>query len=411
MGPFIEYLRRCNFMLQQGRYVADVAYFIGEDAPKMTGVCDPPLPEGYSFDYVNADVLRNHARVRDGKLVLDSGMEYRVLVLPRQESMRPEVLEAIADFVAAGLSVVGPAPTKSPSMQHGIFEADERVKELSEKIWNGSAKGLAYPDGTPLNRVMDDLGVRPDFTYEREGKLLFIHRTLGADGDIYFISNQEDAPVTVTPSFRADPAFRAELWDPLTGKVTGWDGKSLSLERLQSVFVVFRKNAAKPAGSPRPAAQSGTPLSGPWTVDFAASAGNPAFTRTFDNLTDWTEHPDPAVRTYSGQAVYRNTFMVSRKGSVTLDLGEVMVLATVRVNGREAGGVWTYPYRLDITDLVQEGENTLEITVFNNWRNRLIADEALPEDQRGTWTNIQPYGAGEALQASGLLGPVTLYSE
>ncbi len=411
MGSFIEYLRRCNFMLQQGRYVADVAYFIGEDAPKMTGVCDPPLPKGYSFDYVNADVLRNHARVRNGRLVLDSGMEYRVLVLPKQETMRPEVLEAIAGFVEAGLSVVGPAPVKSPSMQHGIFEADERVKELSEKIWNGSAKGLAYPDGTPLNRVMDDLGVRPDFTYEGEGKLLFIHRTLGADGDIYFISNQEDAPVTVTPSFRADSAFRAELWDPLTGKVKGWDGKSLSLDRLQSVFVIFRKNAARPVGSPRPAAQSGTPLPGPWTVDFAASAGNPAFTRTFDNLTDWTEHPDPAVRTYSGQAVYRNTFMVSRKGNVTLDLGEVMVLATVRVNGREAGGVWTYPYRLDITDLVQEGENTLEITVFNNWRNRLIADEALPEDQRGTWTNIQPYGAGEALQASGLLGPVTLYSE
>ena len=85
-----------------------------------------------------------------------------------------------------------------------------------------------------------------------------------------------------------------------------------------------------------------------------------------------------------------------------------MVLATVRVNGRNAGGVWAYPYRLDITDFVQDGENALEITVFNNWRNRLIADEALPEDQRGTWTNIQPFTAGDELQASGLLGPVTL---
>jgi hypothetical protein len=125
-------------------------------------------------------------------------------------------------------------------------------------------------------------------------------------------------------------------------------------------------------------------------------------------LTDWTVHTDPAVRTYSGHAVYRNTFMVSRKGRATLDLGEVMVLATVRVNGKDAGGVWTYPYRLDITDLVKDGENTLEINVFNNWRNRLIADEALPEDQRGTWTNIQPFTAGDELQASGLLGPVTL---
>ena len=174
------------------------------------------------------------------------------------------------------------------------------------------------------------------------------------------------------------------------------------------MFVIFRKGAAKPAGSLGRAERREASLSGPWTVDFAASAGNPAFTRTFDNLTDWTEHADPAVRTYSGQAVYRNTFTVSQRGSVTLDLGEVMVLATVRVNGRDAGGVWTYPYRLDITDFVQDGENALEITVFNNWRNRLIADEALPEDQRGTWTNIQPFTAGDELQASGLLGPVTL---
>ena len=145
-------------------------------------------------------------------------------------------------------------------------------------------------------------------------------------------------------------------------------------------------------------------------MDFAPSAGNPAFTRTFDTLTDWTESADPAVRTYSGHAVYKTTFTLSDAGKnrVSLDLGEVMVLATVRVNGKDAGGVWTYPYRLDVSNLVQEGENTLEVTVYNNWRNRLIADERLPEDQRGTWTNIQPFAADDELQSSGLLGPVSV---
>ena len=409
MGPFIEYLRRCNFMLQQGRYVADVAYFIGEDAPKMTGVCDPPLPDGYSFDYINADVLRHHARVRDGRLVLDSGMEYRVLVLPRQETMRPEVLEAIAGFVQEGLSVVGPAPTKSPSMQHGIFEADERVKTLAQKIWNGSGKGLVYPDGTPLDLVLADAGVGPDFLYEGDGQILFIHRSLGSDGDIYFISNQEDRPVTITPSFRTPRGYGAQLWDPLTGEVSAWDGKTLSLDRLQSLFVVFRKQAGRPAGHVERSEVS--VLDGPWTVEFAASAGNPAFTCTFDSLADWTQSADEAVRNYSGHAVYKNSFTLPAAGKkrISLDLGEVMVLATVRVNGKDAGGVWTFPYRLDITDLVRKGSNELEITVFNNWRNRLIADERLPENQRGTWTNIQPFGAGDSLQPSGLLGPVSLY--
>ena len=91
-----------------------------------------------------------------------------------------------------------------------------------------------------------------------------------------------------------------------------------------------------------------------------------------------------------------------------LDLGEAMVLATVKVNGKDAGGVWTWPYRLDVTDLVKDGENTLEITVYNNWRNRLIADERLPEGERKTWTNNQPYGPDDDLQSSGLLGPVVI---
>ena len=405
MGPFIEYLRRCNFMLQQGRYVADVAYFIGEDAPKMTGVTDPPLPEGYSFDYVNADVLRNHARVQDGKLVLDSGMEYRVLVLPKQETMRPEVLDVIGGFVRDGLSIVGPAPKRSPSLQHGIFEADEQVKNLAEQIWNGAGKGLCYPDGTPLDRILDDLGARPDFTYEGDGHVLFIHRTLGEDGEIYFISNQEEKAVQIHPSFRVNPAYGAEIWDPLSGSVTGWKGDSLHLAPLQSVFVVFRKDAAKPSGQlVKPGIKQ---VEGPWTVEFASSAGNPAFTRTFEKLEDWAESADEAVRYYSGNAVYKNTFNLAAKSSdVTLNLGNVMVLATVKVNGKDAGGVWTWPYKLDITDFVREGENTLEITVYNNWRNRLISDLKLPEGERKTWTNNMPYGVGDDLQSSGLLGPV-----
>lgn len=98
---------------------------------------------------------------------------------------------------------------------------------------------------------------------------------------------------------------------------------------------------------------------------------------------------------------------ISKEG-VIKDLGEVMVVADVKVNGQPAGGVWTFPYSLDISHLIKEGENTLEVTVYNNWRNRLIADDTLPKEQRGTWTNIQPWTASDELQPSGLLGPVTI---
>ena len=398
MGSFVTYLRRCNFLLQQGRYVADVAYFIGEDAPKMTGVCDPPLAEGYSFDYINADVLKNHARVKDGRLVLDSGMEYRILVLPTQETMRPEMLECLVRFAREGLPVLGPLPQRSPSLQD-YGRADARVQELSALL-----QPLLLPEGESLETALPNLGVEPDFRYSGEGKVSFLHRTLGKDGDIYFVANQEENPVEIEPSFRVSKGLKPRLWNPLTGEMYAWDGHSLHLEPLQSVFVVFGKTEA-------PAAPEGgetITLEGPFTVEFAPSAGNPGFTRTFAGPLDWSLSEDPQVKYYSGKATYRMEFTLPTVSNVRLDLGEVMVMADVRVNGRPAGGVWTFPYTLDITSLVKEGDNTLEVTVYNNWRNRLIADERLPEAERGTWTNFQPWEADDPLQSSGLLKPVTL---
>lgn len=111
---FITYLKRCNFMLQQGLNVADAAYFIGEDVPKMTGVCDPVLPAGYQFDYINAEVLCRDATVRDGLLTLPHGTQYRVLVLPRQETMRPEVLERVMQLGARRRRGAGIRPDALP---------------------------------------------------------------------------------------------------------------------------------------------------------------------------------------------------------------------------------------------------------------------------------------------------------
>jgi len=418
-GPFVTYLKRCNLLLQQGRYVADAAYFIGEDTPKMTGACDPPLPEGYAFDYINADVLKNHARVIDGRLVLDSGMEYSVLVLPRQETMRPEMLECIYNFVEQGLAIVGPAPLRSPSLQD-YGHADARVRDLASKIWNGSGRcgaGRVYPDGTAMETVFSDLGISPDFQYNGDAKMLFIHRTLGLPGDLFFVSNQEDKPVEIPASFRVNPALEAELWNPVTGETRGVAKDAsghinLRLDRLESTFIIFRRRAAEPFVCEKTKTIGMKRAS--WKVHFDASAGHPAFSKSL-KLQDWTANHDPTVRYYSGSALYTNTFTLVKKdlkgARITLDLGEAMVIASVKVNGQDAGGAWTYPYRLDISPWVKKGKNVLEIRVWNNWRNRLIADEQLPAEQRLTWTNIQPWKAEDSLQRSGLLGPVEITVE
>ena len=108
LDVFNQYIKRCNYILQQGYYVADVAYFIGEDAPKMTGIRTPEIPRGYSYDYINAEVIEKSGRIENGKLVIDGGMRYSVLVLPPQKTMRPSFIKKLQQLVKDGLVVIGP---------------------------------------------------------------------------------------------------------------------------------------------------------------------------------------------------------------------------------------------------------------------------------------------------------------
>ncbi|RZM10609.1 MAG: glycoside hydrolase family 2, partial [Pedobacter sp.] len=258
MNLFTMYLKRTNFMLQQGKYVADVAYFIGEDAPKMTGVTDPALPAGYSYDYINAEVINTRVKVVDGRLVLPDGMSYKMLVLPKLKTIRPELLAKIKDLIMQGAVVMGPAPERSPSLAN-YPEADSKVKKLVSEIWgdvNGTTlksrslgKGRVL-SGMDMQTALNDLDVAPDFTSNTKDQVLYIHRT-AADGEIYFLSNQNEKEVKLRPEFRVQ-GMHPEIWDPVTGEIRALpeftqDNKvvavPLTLAPLQSVFIVFKKTS------------------------------------------------------------------------------------------------------------------------------------------------------------------------
>src|SRR5665647_140589 len=180
-------------MLQQGKYVADVAYFIGEDAPKMTGVRDPELPKGYSFDYINAEVIENRLAVKNGKLVLPDGMSYRILVLPKLETIRPELLRKIKDLVSQGAVILGPKPNRSPSLQN-YPQADKEIKRTASELWgdidgknvkfNKFGKGMVI-DGMDMQEALNLIQVIPDYQAAGNDSSLFIHRTLPG-GEVYF---------------------------------------------------------------------------------------------------------------------------------------------------------------------------------------------------------------------------------
>lgn len=425
MDVFTGYLKRCNFMLQRGDYVADVAYFIGEDAPKMTGICTPELPAGYSFDYINGEVLLQRASVEDGRIVLPSGMKYRLLVLPQLETMRPEILQKIKELLQAGACVIGPAPKYSPSLSD-YPAADRKVQALASELWGDQTesvrtigKGRLFMPATSLQPVLEALNVKPDMRVNSGTPVLFIHRATD-EGDIYFISNQSETPVDINPSFRVDGKL-PELWNPLTAEIrllpefTCADGVTtvpVRLEGFESSFIIFRKKGtpAKTTARNYPVKEVLATVSSPWQVDFEKGKRGPEEAVTFPALQDWTESTDPSIRYFSGKAIYTNRITLDKlpQKALYLDLGKVMVMAKVKINGQYVGGVWTTPYRLPVGDFLRKGENLIEVEVVNNWRNRLIGDASLPEKERGTWTNVNPWNADSPLQSSGLIGPVEI---
>ncbi len=425
MDVFTGYLKRCNFMLQRGDYVADVAYFIGEDAPKMTGICTPELPAGYSFDYINGEVLLQRASVEDGRIVLPSGMKYRLLVLPQLETMRPEILQKIKELLQAGACVIGPAPKYSPSLSD-YPAADRKVQALASELWGDQTesvrtigKGRLFMPATSLQPVLEALNVKPDMRVNSGTPVLFIHRATD-EGDIYFISNQSENPVDINPSFRVAGKL-PELWNPLTAEIrllpefTCADGVTtvpVRLEGFESSFIIFRKKGtpAKTTARNYPVKEVLATVSSPWQVDFEKGKRGPEEAVTFPALQDWTESTDPSIRYFSGKAIYTNRITLDElpQKALYLDLGKVMVMAKVKINGQYVGGVWTTPYRLPVGDFLRKGENLIEVEVVNNWRNRLIGDASLPEKERGTWTNVNPWNADSPLQSSGLIGPVEI---
>ena len=425
MDLFTDYLRRSNYMLQQGLYVADVAYFIGEDAPKMTGLDEPKLPKGYAYDYINAEVLMTRATVNNGRLTLPDGMNYGLLVLPDQLSMRPEVLKKIREMVQEGLAVYGDPPVYSPSLS-GYHEADKEVQRLGRELFAGNSfgNGKVFRRGTDLQKALDDLGLSPDFKTDSDVSVLYIHRSLD-EGDLYLIANQSDKKASFTGSFRVETAgLQPELWNPLTAEIrrlpacrrTGSNTShsftlSIELDGFESSFIVFRKGSktsgAKPNFQPKEVVCT---VCTPWQITFEKGKRGPETPVTFNSLTDWKNSGDERIRYFSGEAVYSTNFVLDKVPAKALyiDLGKVMVMAKVKLNGQYVGGVWTTPYRLNVTDYLRKGENRLEITVVNNWQNRLIGDQHLPENERPTWTPVNPWKADSPLQSSGLLGPVEI---
>lgn len=396
---WIEYLTRCQTLLQAGRFHADILMYSGESIPNFVGWQKEqilPVPAGYDWDVCDFNTLKE-AWVEDGVIVLPSGMRYHLLVCPADTRMRPDVVHRIADLTAQGARIMCPKPTASPSFEH-YAEADAWITKTAAKVWGswetnkGDLLVRAYGDGVlmwsdNMQDALDHIGLQPDFQPSTVGfaSTDFIHRVVG-DTHIYFIRNDEAKRTRKSYRFRVT-GKQPELWDPVTGtraKVQHWKADSdsttlpIELYPFGSTFVIFQEKGRP--GFKKTAKEERTILSieGPWQVTFPKGRGAPDKI-TLEKLVSWTEQDDFGVKHFSGTATYRTDFGLPTGSSLHdaalyLDLGDVKNIAEVRINGIGAGSAWTYPYRVELTPHLKTGSNMLEIDVTNTWANRLIGD-------------------------------------
>jgi hypothetical protein len=435
--PWVDYLARCSYLLQQGNFYGDVAYFYGEEGPLTAvfgwkGIED--APEGYGFDFVNSDVILHHLSFKDGRLVTPGGTSYRILYLGgRSQRITLPVLLKLKELVAQGAVVVGDKPVDSPSLS----DDEKQFHFVADQLWGKSAqsnrgmrklgKGRVY-SGMSANQVLADLALPRDFEFttpEPETTLMSLHRKL-TDGDLYFIDNRRDHPEDVSATFRVD-GKAPELWDAATGAsrpasyqiAGGRTTVPLHLDPYGTIFVVFRKPAAalsqqfeRPVEAP--VADTSDLLNHDWSVQFQPGRGAPA-TIQLDRLTSWSDNSNPGVKYFSGTATYSKTVEIPASAftpgtHLWLDLGDVKDLAGVEVNGKDLGILWKTPYKIDLTGLLVPGTNQLSIKVTNLWVNRLIGDQQPWSVKKYTFADFMPYKADSPLLPSGLLGPVRLLS-
>jgi len=434
---FIDYTRRSSVLLKAGLPVVDVAYYVGEDVPMMQGSLQPELPDGYNFDFINSDVLINRTRVENGKIIVENGPSYSVLVLPNQARMRPEVALAIDELVSKGATIIGNKPIKSPSLEK-YPACDEDLVEIVGEGWrDNDGLGFVYGESS-LEEVFTKQGIEEDVRIISDhnircasagsggigigdnGGIVFHHR-IGKERDIYFLANTSNRAVDFTASLRCSRQ-KLSFWNAVTGEISDVSAFvqenertyiPLHLEASESIFVVLDgeigKDAKGTSESNRYEYKVLSTLDNNWIVNFTGQ--NAPERIVFDKLSDWSKHTIPAIRYYSGTAVYEKSFTlddIAEEKSILLELNEVGVIATVFINDKEAGTVWTTPWELDISEYVVSGNNDLQIKVANTWNNQVFADAELPEEERQTYIS-QPYNfRSGVMYKGGLLGPVKI---
>ena len=424
MRHFNTYLARCAFMLERGRPVSSVLWYLGDETEQKPDQYTP-FPEGFTYDYCNTDALLHRISIIDGRWVTPEGIAYDLLWIPKRGRLLPETLERLCELVAQGGRLVADEPTDIATLSADRQQA-QRFQETRPRLF--ASKNVIQ--GTPLSEGLQRLGLQPDV---KATGLRWLHRQ--DDGaDWYMVCPEKEK------AFSGNVAFLqrgcAELWDPMNGNITPiaikQDGDYATLElnlcRGQMVFVVFKdSHPALPVREGVECSEQASTLplskvfapsltgrargeSAPWTLTFPQGWGIDA-PLTLTGLKPWKDLPlTDEGKAFSGTATYETSFRLDHKDKTAqylLSLGAVEEIAVVSINGHVTDTLWAEPYKTDVTRYIKKGKNKLSVQVTSTWYNHLVYDARLPREQRRTWVINGP-SPQAALRPSGLLGPIEL---
>lgn len=409
---WVDYLSRSCYMLQQGKNVADVLVYYGEDnnVTSLYNGVKPEVADGYQYDFCSPNTFMDAISYKDGEYISGpSGTTYKLLWLDKNvEYMSVKYLRKLANLAKAGALIAG----KRPKYPASLEDSQEEFNKLVKDIWDSGLKNVT--SDISMEEVMKLYGIEPDFKSDVEG-LKFLHRDLGLK-QIYWINKPSDDAKNVTVTLRTT-GLKPQIWHPETGlmeDVSYTINQSTTTVQVpmvenDAVFVVFIGKTKEDSFTVLNEEKKDFLLiDSPWTVKFQENRGAPDSIE-MSELMDLTLHNNPGIKYFSGIASYTTSFNVSElSGSKQyVDLGRVGSLAEVWVNGENLGVVWKTPYMLEISDALRQGENILEIKVASLWKNRLIGDKQ-PGSEPITYTDMPYFSGSEDLAPAGLIGPVKI---
>lgn len=420
MHTFTTYTARSTYMLERGCPVSDFLWYLGDEIDHKPDQL-APFPKGFKYDYCNPDALLTRLYVTEnGQLSTPEGIRYNAMWLPSTHRMLPQTLEKLVQLVQDGAVIIGKRPTY-PATLSQPEQTQERFNRAVSLLWGDTDDATIRKVG--LGKVLCNMSVEEaiealgmDADVKTDG-IQWLHRQT-ENADWYYVCPPLGKRFEGVVDFAQQGTV--ELWNPVNGNIenTRVEKKGnrslvhLKLEQGETRFVVFRKD--KKLGTARVASViEEIPLEKTeWTLRFPDGWGVIPQTIHTNELKAWKDLAlSDEGKAFSGTVTYSTSISITRKKRgcrYFLDLGRVESIAKIRINGKEAGTLWTFPYRTDISKYLKNGKNQLEVEITNTWFNRLVFDANQPESLRKTWTINAPH-MNSPLRESGLLGPVCIH--